>query len=301
MGLITRIGMLVKSNLNAIVAKAEDPAKILKQSINDMQRDLVKLRQAVMRSISLLKLQEEQYKESATQAQEWEKRAILAIQKGEENLAREALSYNKTHADSAATLKAGLDQQSRQVETLKKDLIAIESKVAEAKTEKEILKVRKDLAATLKAGLDQQSVQVETLKKNLIAIESKARTKREMLKAQFLQEKNQEYLNNMLGKVNTNSAATTVECVEESFRRLEDRARLQEVLLASASSEDDLESKFIKLEAGSEIEDKNAALKAKVLSSSPAPQGALPPSDVAKPSVKATIADEIESLRRQLG
>jgi len=298
MGLITRIGMLVTSIQNAIVAKAEEPAKILKQSIIDMREDLVKLRQAVMRSILLLKLQEEQYRESATQAQEWEKRAILAIQKGEENLAREALSYNKTHADLAATLKAGLDHQSGQVETLKKDLMAIDGKVSEAKNKKEILKVRKDLAATLKAGLDQQSVQVETLKKNLIAIKSKAKTKKEMLKAQFLQEKTQEYLNNMLGKVNTNSAATTVERMEERVRRLEERARLQEVLLASASSEDALESQFIKLEAGSEIEDENEAL---VLSNSPAYQGALPPSDAIKPSVGATIADEIEALRRQIG
>jgi phage shock protein A len=298
MGFFTRIGMLVKYIANAIVAKAEEPAKILKQSIIDMREDLVKLQQAVLRSSSALNLQEEQYRESATQAQEWEKRAILAIQKGEENLAREAHSRKKTHADLAATLKAGLDQQSGQVELLKKNWIAIEGKVSEAKTKKEILKVRKDLAVTLKAGLDQQSMQVETLKKNLIMIESKAKTKKEMLKAQFLQEKTQEYLNNMLGKVNTNSAATTVERVEECFRRLEDRARLQEALLASASSEDDLESKFIKLETGSEIEDKHESL---VLSSGSAPQGNLPPSDADKPSVRVSIADEIEALRRQMG
>lgn len=97
MGFIDRIVMLFKSNVNAIVTKAEDPAKILDQSINDMQEDLAKLRQAVTQSIAALKLQEEQYNESATQAQECEKRAILAIQKGEENLAREALSRKKTH------------------------------------------------------------------------------------------------------------------------------------------------------------------------------------------------------------
>jgi phage shock protein A len=254
MGLITRIGMLVKSNVNAIVTAAEDPEKILEQSINDMQEDLSRLRQAVAQSIAALNLQEKQYKESATQAQEWEKRAILAIQKGEENLAKEALSRKKTHADLAATLKAGLDQQSGQVELLKKNLIVIETKVSEAKT------------------------------------------KKEMLKAQFLQAKTRENLNNMLSKVNTNSAAAT-------FERMEERVRLQEAL-ANASSElasDDLESQFIKLEAGSEIEDEYAALRAKVLSSSPAPQGTLPPSDAAKPSVRATITDEIEALRRQIG
>jgi phage shock protein A len=254
MGLINRIGMVVKSNVNAIVTAAEDPEKILEQTINDMEEDLARLRQAVTQSIAALKLQEEQYKESAAQAQEWEKRAILAIQKGEENLAREALSRKKTNADLAATLKAGLDQQSGQVELLKKNLIAIESKVSEAKT------------------------------------------KKEMLKAQFLQAKTQENLNNMLSKVNTNSAAAT-------FERMEVRVRRQEAL-ASASSElasDDLESKFIKLQSGSEIEDEYEALRAKVLSSSPAPQGTLPPSDVAKPSVGAAIDAELEALRRQMG
>ena len=61
---------------------------------------------------------------------------------------------------------------------------------------------------------------------------------------------------------------------------------------------DDLESQFIKLEAGSEIEDEYAA---KVLSNIPAPQGALPPSNTAKPSVGAAIAAEIEALRHQMG
>jgi phage shock protein A len=254
MGLINRIGMVVKSNVNAIVTAAEDPEKILEQTINDMEEDLARLRQAVTQSIAALNLQEKQYKESATQAQEWEKRAILAIQKGEENLAREALSRKKTHADLAATLKAGLDQQSVQVELLKKNLIAIESKVSEAKT------------------------------------------KKEMLKAQFLQAKTQENLNNMLSKVNTNSAAAT-------FERMEVRVRRQEAL-ASASSElavDDLESKFDKLQSASEIEDEYEALRAKVLSSSPAPQGTLPPSDAAKPSVGAEIDAELEALRRQMG
>jgi phage shock protein A len=99
----------------------------------------------------------------------------------------------------------------------------------------------------------------------------------------------------MLGKVNTNSAATTFERMEERVRRLEDRARLQEVLLASASSEDDLESQFAKLEAGSEIEDEYESLG---LSSISAPQGVLSPS---KPTVRVAIDDEIEALRRQMG
>jgi phage shock protein A len=254
MGLLDRIGMVVKSNVNAMVTAAEDPEKILEQSIIDMQEDLVQLRQAVAQSMAALKRQEQQYSQSASQAQEWEKRAMLALQKGDENLAREALSRKKTHGDSAATLKAGLDQQSGQVELLKKNLIAIEGKISEAKTKKEMLKARMQSA------------------------------------------KAQENLNNMLGKVNTNSAAAT-------FERMEERVLMAEAK-ASASSElgmDNLESQFAQLEAGSGVDDELAALKAKMMTGSPASQAALPPSDSARPSVGQAIDAELEALRRQMG
>jgi len=254
MGLLDRIGMVVKSNVNAMVSAAEDPEKILEQSIIDMQEDLVQLRQAVAQSMAALKRQEQQYNQSASQAQEWEKRAMLALQKGDENLAREALSRKKTHGDSAATLKAGLDQQSGQVETLKKNLIAIEGKISEAKTKKEMLKARMQSA------------------------------------------KAQENLNNMLGKVNTTSAAAT-------FERMEERVLMAEAK-ASASSElgmDNLESQFAQLEAGSGVDDELAALKAKMMTGNPASQAALPPSDAVKPTVGAAIDAELEALRRQMG
>ncbi len=142
MGLPERIIMVLKSNLNAIVSAAEDPEKILEQLIFDMQEDLSQLRQAVAQAIAALKIQEQQYNQSTTQAQEWEKRAMLAIQKGDDALAKEALSRKKTHTESANTLKAGLQQQTVQVELLKKNLPAIAGKIAEAKSKKELLKVR---------------------------------------------------------------------------------------------------------------------------------------------------------------
>lgn len=142
MGLPERIIMVLKSNLNAIVSAAEDPEKILEQLIFDMQEDLVQLRQAVAHAIAALKIQEQKYNQSTAQAQEWESRAMLAIQKGDDDLAKEALSRKKTHVESANTLKAGLQLQTVQVELLKKNLTAIEGKITEAKTKKELLKVR---------------------------------------------------------------------------------------------------------------------------------------------------------------
>lgn len=142
MGLFDRISRVVRANLNDMVSKAEDPEKILEQSITDMQEDLVQLRQAVASAIATQKRTEQQYNQAQSQANQWDSRAKLALQKGDETLAREALVRKKSHTETAGTLKATLDQQAGQVETLKRNLIALESKISEAKTKKDMLKAR---------------------------------------------------------------------------------------------------------------------------------------------------------------
>lgn len=142
MGLFDRLSRVVRANLNDMVSKAEDPEKILEQAIIEMQEDLVQLRQAVARAIAAQKRTEQQYNKNQAEANNWQKRAQLALTKGDENLAREALMRKKTNADTAATLKQQLDQQTTQVDTLKRNLIALESKISEAKTKKDMLKAR---------------------------------------------------------------------------------------------------------------------------------------------------------------
>ncbi|NEO11647.1 MAG: PspA/IM30 family protein [Moorea sp. SIO4G2] len=146
MGLFDRLSRVVRANLNDMVSKAEDPEKILDQAIVDMQEDLVQLRQAVARSIAEQKRTEQQYNKNQTEANNWQKRAQLALSKGDENLAREALVRKKTNSDTAATLKTQLDQQTNQVNTLKRNLVALEGKISEAKTKKNMLKARAQAA-----------------------------------------------------------------------------------------------------------------------------------------------------------
>ncbi|NEO82010.1 PspA/IM30 family protein [Moorena sp. SIO4G3] len=146
MGLFDRLSRVVRANLNDMVSKAEDPEKILDQAIVDMQEDLVQLRQAVARSIAEQKRTEQQYNKNQTEANNWQKRAQLALSKGDENLAREALVRKKSNADTAATLKTQLDQQTNQVNTLKRNLVALEGKISEAKTKKNMLKARAQAA-----------------------------------------------------------------------------------------------------------------------------------------------------------
>jgi phage shock protein A len=149
MGLFDRLSRVVRANLNDMVSKAEDPEKILEQAIIDMQEDLVQLRQAVAGAIATQKRTEQQYNKNQTEANNWQQRAQLALTKGDENLAREALTRKKANADTAGQLKSQLDQQVAQVDTLKRNLIALESKISEAKTKKDMLKSR---AAAAKAN-----------------------------------------------------------------------------------------------------------------------------------------------------
>lgn len=146
MGLFDRVSRVVRSNLNAAVSSAEDPEKILEQAIIDMQEDLVQLRQAVATAIASQKRVQQQHNQAQSEADNWQRRAQLALQKGDESLAREALSRKKVQSETAAALKAQLDGQVGTVDTLKRNLIALEGKISEAKTKKDMLKARSQAA-----------------------------------------------------------------------------------------------------------------------------------------------------------
>eukprot|EP00457_Paulinella_chromatophora_P008266 gb/GEZN01008297.1/.p1 GENE.gb/GEZN01008297.1/~~gb/GEZN01008297.1/.p1 ORF type:complete len:239 (+),score=22.16 gb/GEZN01008297.1/:717-1433(+) len=146
MGFFDRLSRLLRANLNDLLSKAEDPAKILDQSVADMQSDLVRLRQAVAMAIASQKRMQSQAEQAEAQAKTWYERAGIALQKGDETLAREALSRRKAFQDTAVGLNNQLSSQSNQVEILKQNLVTIEGKIAEAKTKKNMLKARAEAA-----------------------------------------------------------------------------------------------------------------------------------------------------------
>ncbi|MEB3293668.1 MAG: PspA/IM30 family protein, partial [Synechococcales bacterium] len=154
MGLFDRVSRLVRANINDMVSKAEDPEKMLEQALMEMQEDLVSMKQAVASAIATQRRTYQQYESNQRESDNWQKRAQLALQKGEENLAREALMRKKSFTDSATALKTQSDQHLSQVDLLKKNLIALEGKIAEAKTKKDMLKAR---AAAAKANEQLQS------------------------------------------------------------------------------------------------------------------------------------------------
>ncbi|WP_293352421.1 MULTISPECIES: PspA/IM30 family protein [unclassified Microcoleus] len=110
--------------------------------ILEIQEPLKELRQAVGSAISAQLRIQWQYNQSESQANQWQQRALLALQKGDENSVRQAWVRKQIELDKVAKVKIDLDDQTVRVETLNRNLLALESKIAEANSKKEILKMQ---------------------------------------------------------------------------------------------------------------------------------------------------------------
>ena len=183
MGFFDRLSRLIRANATAVIGGMEDPSKILDQSVEDMQADLVKLRQAVAAAIASQKRIQNQAEQAEAQATTWYERAELAMRKQEEDLAREALSRRKTYQETATALNTQLQSQAGQVEMLKKSLVSLEAKIAEAKTKKDMLKARAQAA--------QAQVQLQSAVGNLGTNTSMAAFERMEEKVQNLEARSQ--------------------------------------------------------------------------------------------------------------
>jgi len=138
MGFLQRLWRLIKANINSLLKKTEDPEKILEQAVSDMQEDLVKMRQAVAQAIASQKRTERQANQAQSTAEEWKKRAQLALEKGNEDLAREALTRRQNYQQTADSLNGQLSQQNQVIDKLKSDMRKLESKISEAKNKKDM-------------------------------------------------------------------------------------------------------------------------------------------------------------------
>ena len=110
--------------------------------ISEIQEPLKELRQAVGSAISAQLRIQWQYNQAESQANQWQQRALIALEKGDENLVRHARVRKQIELDKVAELKIDLDDQTVRVETLNRNLLALESKITEANSKKEILKMQ---------------------------------------------------------------------------------------------------------------------------------------------------------------
>jgi phage shock protein A len=139
MPLLDRVTTLIKANLNDLIDKAEDPEKLLKQLLLDMQNQFMQVKTQVAIAIADQHLLEKKQHENLEAQKEWLRKAELAVQKNEEDLARMALERSLTYENAAKNFAQQIEDQSHQVQTLRDALHRLEQKMTETKSKAELL------------------------------------------------------------------------------------------------------------------------------------------------------------------
>jgi phage shock protein A len=142
MGILDRIRTVLKANINALISKAEDPEKMLNQLIMDMNEQLLEAKKQVAMAIADEKKLERQALENRTQGEDWEKKAMLAVKAGKDDLAKEALVRKQEYDGYAASFQKEFDSQHAAVEQLKDALRQLQAKIEEASRKKNLLVAR---------------------------------------------------------------------------------------------------------------------------------------------------------------
>jgi phage shock protein A len=163
MGLFERLSRLLRSNINDLIAKAENPEKMLVQVIEDMRRQLAQAKQEVAMAIADERRLRAQVESERKEAQNWERRARLAIGQERDDLAKQALMRGQEHARHAAELEEQWLKHREETERLKESLRQLNSKIEEAKRKKNLLIAKQKRAQAQKrihetmAGLEDKS------------------------------------------------------------------------------------------------------------------------------------------------
>jgi phage shock protein A len=142
MGIFDRISTLLRSNINDLISSAENPEKMLNQLVLDMRSQLAKAKQQVASAIADEKRLQAQVEQEKKLAEDWEKRAMLAVQEGRDDLAKQALVRHSEHLTAAAQLDETWRKHAAETENLKASLRTLNDKIEEAKRKKNILIAR---------------------------------------------------------------------------------------------------------------------------------------------------------------
>ncbi|HEY2120746.1 MAG TPA: PspA/IM30 family protein [Candidatus Acidoferrum sp.] len=142
MGLLERVSTLIRANINDMVDRAEDPEKMIKQVILDMENQYLQVKTQVAVSIADQHILEKRQHEQEDTGKDWMRKAEIAVDKSQDDLARAALDRYQTSQRLAQSFQEQVNDQKTQVETLKTALIKLEQKLDEAKSKREVLLAR---------------------------------------------------------------------------------------------------------------------------------------------------------------
>jgi phage shock protein A len=167
MALLERVAMLLRANLNDLVDQAENPEKLLKQMILDMQNQLVQVKTQVALAITDQHLLQKKKQEHDDRAVEWRRKAELAVAKQQDDVARTALERSVTSRRAAESFSQQLEDQAVQVENLKGALRKLEAKLSEAQAKSDILIAQHRRARAVERATDAGLVSREEGKRQM--------------------------------------------------------------------------------------------------------------------------------------
>ncbi|MCB1608554.1 MAG: phage shock protein PspA [Xanthomonadales bacterium] len=148
MGIFSRMSDIINANINSLLDKAEDPEKIVRLMIQEMEDTLVEVRSATAKSLAERKERERHLDLLARDQSDWEQKATLALSKDREDLARAALAEKARVAEHAEAIKSELKLINEQVERLNDDIGKLQAKLDDARARQRTIILRANNAHT---------------------------------------------------------------------------------------------------------------------------------------------------------
>jgi len=188
MALLERVSTLVRANLNDLIDKAEDPEKMIKQVILDMQNQLLQVKTQVAIAIADQHLLENKQKENDEKVAEWMRKAELSVDKKQDDLARAALLRVESYREMTDSFSQQVADQKAQVENLKTALRQLEQKRSEAQAKADVLIAKNRRAralgkasdARMNMGDDSKAAAFDRMKRKVAHNEAMSQAKAEI-------------------------------------------------------------------------------------------------------------------------
>ncbi|KAG1657800.1 hypothetical protein FOA52_008190 [Chlamydomonas sp. UWO 241] len=281
--LFARASRIVRSFIEGLVSSAEDPEKLLDTIMVEMNGDLVRMRQAGAQVLASQKTLEARYRSAQAAADDWMRRAELAVTKGADELAKEALQRRRAQQTQADSLKTQVELQQMAVDQLMANTRALKIQLEEKAVEKAVGQVLE----------------------NTRILESKlgeARSKKDTLKARAASAKTSQQIAEMVGNLRSTSAMGNAVA---AFEKMEERVLAMEAQAESTAllgpGGDELSNKFALLEAGT-LDDDLVLLKRTMALPSPPPRMRAPVEMLPqKTATRLSDLDlEVEDLRMRM-
>ena len=197
MALLERVGTLLRANVNDLIDKAEDPQKLLRQLVLDMENQLMQTKTQVAIAIADQHLLEKKHKEHTDSAEQWRRKAELAVSKGHDDLARAALERSLSQEQIAKGFAQQLEDQQAEAATLRSALRKLDQKLAETRSRCEQLIAQDRRARVVGRANDarqvvdtqQKSLAIDRMKNRIVTREARNEADTELLGGDSLEDR----------------------------------------------------------------------------------------------------------------